>query len=97
VSAGAGAILEATLVFWIVHIVVDFLALRVVIRNPSVALAGLLALASTVVSLVIVNLIVSGLSISGATDYILATLIIWITTAVADIAGRRRIREARRA
>jgi hypothetical protein len=96
-SATTGAIVEATLVFWIVHLVIDFVALRVLIRNPSVATAGLLALASTIVSLVIVNLIVPGLKISGATDYVLATLIIWITTAVADIAGGRRIRESRRA
>ena len=67
------------------------------IRQPSVAIAGLLALASTIVSLIIVNIIVSDVSISGATTYVLATLIIWITTAVADVIGGRMIRDRRRA
>ena len=95
-SAGAGAIVGATIVFWVVHLIVDFMALRVLVRNPSIAVAGLLALASTIVSLIIVNILVSGLHISGASTYLVATLIIWITTAAGDIVGRRKIR-ARRA
>jgi hypothetical protein len=94
-SASAGAIVAATIVFWVVHLIVDFVALRVLIRDPSVALAGLLALASTVVSLIIVNVVVSGLSISGAGTYLGATLIIWVTTTASVIAGGRRIRDRR--
>jgi len=94
-SAGGGAIIAATIVFWIVHLIVDFVALRMLIRGPSIALAGLLALASTVISLVIVNLLVSGVHISGAGTYLGATLIIWITTTVSMMAGRRSIRERR--
>ena len=90
------AIIEATLLFWIIHFVVQFLALRVLIRQPSVALAGLLALASTVVSLIIVEIVVNDFSIDGASTYIVATLIIWITTALGDFVGHRMIR-ARRA
>lgn len=95
-SASTAGIVEATIVFWIVHIIVNFFALKVLIRQPSVAVAGLLALASTIVSLIIVNLIVSDISIGGATTYVLATLIIWITTAVFDVVGGRMIRERRR-
>jgi len=95
-SGSTKAIVEATVVFWIVHLIVNFLALRVLIRQPSVALAGLLALASTIVALIIVNIIVSGISIKGASTYVLATLIIWITTAAADFVGGRMIRERRR-
>src|SRR3954468_17011790 len=95
-SASTAGIVEATIVFWIVHIVVNFFALKVLIRQPSVAVAGLLALASTIVSLIIVNIIVSDISIRGATTYVLATLIIWITTAVADVMGGRMIRARRR-
>ena len=54
------ALVETTVIFWLIHIAVQFMALRVLIRQPSVALAGLLAIASTIVSLIIVNLIVSG-------------------------------------
>ena len=94
-SIDAGGLVAATLLFWIIHIAVQFLALRVLIRQPSVALAGLLALGSTIVSLVIVNIIVSGMSIHGVSTYVLATLIIWLATAAGDVLGRRMIRARR--
>jgi hypothetical protein len=93
-SASTTDLVEATIVFWIVNMIVNFLALRVLIRNPSVATAGLLALASTIVSLFIVNLVVTGVSIRG-TAYLGATLIVWVTTTVATILGGRRIRDTR--
>jgi hypothetical protein len=96
-SLDATAVIEATLVFWIVHVVVGFIALKVLVRQPSVALAGLLALASTIVALAITNVIVSGMHIGGAGTYIPATLIIWACTAAADFLGTRRIREDRAA
>ena len=64
-SIDATAVLEASLLFWVVHVLVSIFALRVLVREPSIALAGLLALASTIVSLIIVNAIVSGLTIRG--------------------------------
>jgi putative membrane protein len=94
-SITASALVEATLIFWLVHFVVQVIALRVLIRQPSIALAGLLALASTVISLVIVNLIVSGLTIHGAAAYVPATLIIWLTTAISDTIGGRMIKDRR--
>jgi putative membrane protein len=95
-SATSKAIVVSTLLFWGVNLLVSFVALRILIRQPSVATAGLLTLASTIVSLVIVNLVVSGLKIHGASTYLIATVIIWIATALADMIGRRKIR-ARRA
>ena len=94
-SISTTALVETTVIFWLVHIGVQFLALRVLVRQPSVALAGLLAVASTIVSLIIVVLIVSGLTIHGASTYLFATLIIWVTTAVADMIGHRMIRDRR--
>jgi hypothetical protein len=79
----------------VVHLGVQFLALRVLVRQPSIALAGLLALGSTVVALIIVNAIVPGLSIHGASTYVLATLIVWAATAISDAFGRRAIRDRR--
>lgn len=96
-SVNATALVEATLLFWITHLAVQFMALRILIREPSIALAGLLALASTIVALVIVELVVSGLNIHGASTYVFATLIIWFTTAIADMVGRRMILARRRA
>ena len=95
-SSTTTGLVEATIVFWIVFLIVNFLALRVLIRQPSVALAGLLALGSTIVSLIIVNLIVSDISIRGVSTYLGATLVIWISTVVADSIGRRMIRDRRR-
>jgi hypothetical protein len=91
-SINATAVVEASLLFWIVHIGVSVLALRVLVRQPSIALAGLLALASTIVSLIIVNAIVSGLTIHGLQTYVAATLIIWFTTSVGDIVARQMIK-----
>jgi hypothetical protein len=95
-SASSRAILVATLLFWVVHLLVNFVTLRILIRQPSVAMAGLLALVSTVIALIIVNIVVSGLSIHGVSTYVLATLIIWIATALSDMVGRRQIRARRR-
>lgn len=95
VSISASALVEATLIFWLVHIVVQVMALRVLVRQPSIALAGLLALASTVIALVIVNAIVSGLTIHGAGAYIPTAVIIWLTTAVSDTLGARKIKARR--
>ena len=89
------ALVMATLVFWGVHIIVSFMALRVLIRQPSVALAGLLAIASTIASLVIVSLVVSGLTIRGLSTYVYATLLVWVTTAAGDMVGRRMLRNRR--
>jgi small-conductance mechanosensitive channel len=94
-SISASALVEATLIFWLVHLVVQVMALRVLVRQPSIALAGLLALLATIVSLVIVALIVSGLTIHGAKAYVPAALIIWLTTALSDTVGARMIRDRR--
>ena len=96
-SSTTAGLVEATIVFWIVFLIVNFLALRVLIRQPSVGLAGLLALASTIVSLIIVNLIVSDISIHGVSAYLGSTVVIWISTVAADTIGRRMIRDRRRA
>lgn len=95
-SIDATALVEATLIFWIIHLGVQIFALRVLVREPSIALAGLLALASTIVSLIVVNAIVTGLTIRGIQTYVAATLIVWLATAVGDMIGRRMLR-ARRA
>jgi len=95
-SVTASAVVWATLLFWGIHLVIQLIALRVLVREPSIALAGLLALASTIVSLIIVNLIVSGLTIRGVSTYVFATVIIWLTTALGDMIGRRLVRARRK-
>src|SRR5450631_2130784 len=95
-SISATALVEATLIFWLVHFVIQVIALRILIRQPSISLAGLLALVSTILSLIIVNAIVSGMSIHGAGAYIPVALIIWLTTALSDTIGARMIKDRRR-
>jgi len=95
VSISATALVKATLIFWVVHFIVQVVALRILIRQPSISLAGLLALLSTVISLIIVTAIVGGLSIHGPKAYIPATLIIWVTTALSDTIGARKIKASR--
>jgi len=94
-SIDATAVVEAILIFWLVHLVVQLLALHVLVHEPSIALAGLLALASTIVALIIVNAIVGGLTIHGFQTYVFATLIIWVATSISDMIGRRMIRARR--
>jgi hypothetical protein len=95
-SIDTGELVPATLLFWAIHIAIQFLALRVLIRQPSVALAGLLALASTIVALIIVNVIVGGMRIHGLSTYVLATLIIWLATVAGDVVGHQMIKARRR-
>ena len=96
-SISASGLIEAALLFWIVHIIVSFIALRILVRQPSIAMAGLLALGATIVSLIIVNLIIGGMKIHGPGTYVVATLIIWICTVIGDAVGRSMIRDRRAA
>jgi len=89
------ALVVATGVFWVVHIVADLLALKVFFRDPSFLMLLVVSLGATVVSLIVVELFVSGLSISGAVTYVEAALIIWACTSVSLPAGRHRLRERR--
>lgn len=54
-------------------------------RNAPVLLGGI-GLVTTFVALVVTDLVSDGLSISGAWDWILAALIVWIATMIATIA-----------
>jgi hypothetical protein len=91
-----GAVVISSLVFWAIHLIVSFIVLRLFIRQPSLALVGLLTLGSTIVSLILVNVFVNGITIHGVQAYVISTVIIWICTVGADFVGRRRIRQNRR-
>lgn len=95
-SVTAAGLVEATLVFWVMHLVVSFVALHVVTREPSTSEAGLLTVGSTIVALLISGAIVGGLTIHGIGTYVAAAVIIWLTTSVSDVIGRRMIRAQRR-
>lgn len=89
------ALMSATIIFWLVHIATQFMALRILIRQPSIAMAGILAVLSTIVALIITTIVVPGLSVHGISAYVFATLIIWACTAVGDAIGHHMIRQRR--
>ena len=94
-SLNLASLIEATLIFFGVNFVVQVIALRTLVRQPSVALAGLLAMAATVVALIIVNLIVNDMQLHGIGTYVGAALIVWLGMAAADIFAGRKLRERR--
>ena len=96
-TISVAALVEATVIFFGVNFVVQIMALRVLVRQPSVALAGLLAMAATVVALFIVNLIVSGLHFGGIGSYVGAALLVWLGMAAGDAFGDRKLRDRREA
>lgn len=73
--------------------------LRRAARDRSAALIGSTALGSSLVALIITSLISDSLSISGASNWILATVIVWaaglIAPALLPILVFRRLREDR--
>jgi hypothetical protein len=94
-SISFGALIAATVIFFGVNFVVQILALRTLVRQPSVAMAGLLAMAATVVSLILVSLIVDGLKIHGIGTYVGAALLVWVGMATADVLAGRKLTELR--
>ena len=86
-TISVAALVEATVIFFGVNFVVQIMALRVLVRQPSVALAALF----------IVNLIVSGLHFGGIGSYVGAALLVWLGMAAGDAFGDRKLRDRREA
>jgi len=72
----------AVLVFTVAQAILSPFIMKVAARNAPAFLGGI-GLVSTLVALVIANVFTDGLSISGATTWILASLIVWLVTALA--------------
>ncbi|MFD1825636.1 MULTISPECIES: phage holin family protein [Mumia] len=72
----------AVLVFTLAQAILSPFITKVAARNAPVFLGGI-GLVSTLVALIIANVFTDGLSISGATTWVLASLIVWLVTAVA--------------
>ncbi|TNC32451.1 phage holin family protein [Mumia zhuanghuii] len=72
----------AVLVFTVAQAILSPFIMKVAARNAPAFLGGI-GLVSTLVALVIANVFTDGLSISGVTTWILASLIVWLVTALA--------------
>jgi putative membrane protein len=78
------AFVIAVLIFTGVEVLARPLLTQAAIRNVQ-ALQGGTALVATFVGLVITNLVSDGLEITGATTWLLATLIVWAAALIATL------------
>lgn len=74
----------AVAIFTLIEVVLGPFIMKVALRNVP-ALMGGIALVTTFVGLWITDLASDGLSISGVKTYVLATLIVWIFSLVANL------------
>lgn len=81
-SVEASGFITAVLVFTLAQAILSPFIMKVAARNAPAFLGGI-GLVSTLVALIIANVFTDGLSISGATTWVLASLIVWLVTAVA--------------
>ncbi|MFC4784548.1 phage holin family protein [Nocardioides sp. MAHUQ-72] len=78
------AFVVAVLIFTVVEVLVDPLLTRIALTSVP-ALRGGVALVTTFVGLAITAAVSDGLSISGATTWVLATLIVWLAALLAAL------------
>ncbi len=78
----ASGFVVAVVVFTLAQAVLSPFITKVAARNAPAFLGGI-GLVSTLVALVIANVFTDGLSISGVSTWVLASLIVWLVTAVA--------------
>lgn len=83
-SIDGAAFVVAVVIFTVVEIVAQPLITKMALKNAE-ALMGGTALVTTFVGLVITSLISDGLEITGATTWLLATLIVWLAALLAGI------------
>jgi putative membrane protein len=65
------------------------LLLRPILFRTARPLLGIIALVTTFVILLITDLLSDGLNITGVTDWILATVIVWLATMLYDVFNTR--------
>jgi putative membrane protein len=71
-------------IFTLTYVLVQPLMVKIALRHSS-TLAGGSALMATLIALIVSDVLSDGLSISGATTWLLATLIVWIVAVLAAI------------
>jgi uncharacterized membrane protein YvlD (DUF360 family) len=81
----ATSFITVVVIFAVLQAVLQPFLAKVARRNAPVLLGGI-GLVTTFVALLVTDLISDGLSIEGAGDWIIATLIVWIATMIATLA-----------
>ena len=80
--SGFTAYVVVAVIFAVIQAILSPLIFKMVVKNAS-AFSGGVGLISTFVALLITVLLTAGLTINGVTTWILATLIVWLFTAIA--------------
>ncbi len=83
-SISGAAFVLAVVIFTVLTAVLQPLITKIAMQNAP-ALQGSSALVTTLVALVITDLVSDGLSISGAVTWVLATIIVWLITMLASV------------
>ena len=83
-SISGAAFVLAVVIFTVLTVVLQPLITKVAMQNAP-ALQGTSSLVTTLLALVITDLVSDGLSISGAITWVLATIIIWLVTMLAGV------------
>ncbi len=83
-SIDALSLVQVTLVFTVVEVIAGPLLISISIKNLP-ALRGGIALITTFVGLLVTDLFLAGLSISGISTWILASLVVWLCALLAGI------------
>lgn len=78
------AFIWAVVIFTLAEVILDPLILKIALTNVP-AIRGGVALVTTLVGLIITNILSDGLTITGLSTWILATLIVWLAAVVAII------------
>jgi len=84
VSIDAGSFVTAVVIFTVVEVVIQPLVTQVAMRH-SRALLGSSALVATLIGLIVTSLLSDGLSIQGATAWVLTTVVVWAAALVAGL------------
>lgn len=82
VSLSVSGFIIAVVIFTVVEMIADPFMTKMALRHAA-ALRGGTSLVSVLVGLIVTTIVSDGLQISGATDWVLATLIVWLATMLA--------------
>ena len=82
VSLSVSGFIIAVVIFTVVEMIADPFMTKMALRHAN-ALRGGTSLVSVLVGLIVTTIVSDGLQISGATDWVLATLIVWLATMLA--------------
>jgi uncharacterized membrane protein YvlD (DUF360 family) len=83
-SISGTAFIVAVVIFTVLTVVLQPLITKMAMQNAA-ALQGSSALVTTLLALVITDLVSDGLSISGLVTWVLATIIVWLVTMLAGV------------